>query len=369
MTTHTNTQADTQADTQAGTQTDTQTNPQPEVLLTGATGFLGGHILHELAQHNIQASALVRTVAGASGLTGSPILVQGSPLDSSDVLNAQQTGIKGIKTIIHTAAVVKHSRTVPPDLYPLNVEGTLNMVRLAKDAGARLIFVSTSGTVGCFKYSDVAADEHALYAEDIVGRWPYYASKIKAEKEARKLAAKLGVELIIVRPPVLLGPGDHRFRSSNHVLGMMRGHVPLVPRGGMHFADVRDVAAAVVRLSQLANPQEVYHLPGSAMSLRNFFHMLGEVTGATPPERTVPPVVLQGVAKLAHTAFGVAHAKAPSWIPDPVVTEMASHYWGLTTLWAHEDLGYTSRNPRQTLVDSADWLRANHPYFKGGSAH
>ena len=47
-------------------------------------------------------------------------------------------------------------------------------------------------------------------------------------------------------------------------------------------------------------------------------------------------------------------------LPDPVVVEMAAHYWGVRSLYAAEDLGYKSRDPRETLRDTVDWLRANH---------
>jgi len=324
------------------------------VLLTGATGFLGGHLLRTFAAEQIAARALVRTPVA---LPGDPALVVGSPL----LLPTDVGDFEGVTTIVHTAAVVKHSRTVPEDLFSLNVDGTLHMVRLAASLGARLIFVSTSGTVGCFAHADITADEDAFYAEALAGRWPYYQSKIRAEREATRLAAKLGVELVIVRPPVLLGPDDHRFRSSGHVLGMMRGNVPLVPRGGMHFADVRDVAAAIARIVTLDTVRSIYHLPGTATTLADFFHMIEDVTGASAPERSVPPMVLQGAARTLHRAFRVAGKAPPHWVPDPVITEMASCYWGLSSLWTARELAYQTRAPRQTLADTAGWLRANHP--------
>ena len=97
---------------------------------------------------------------------------------------------------------------------------------------------------------------------------PYYASKIEAERCARALATRIGVELSIVRPPVLLGPGDHRRRSTSYVQKMLDRKIPLVPPGGMHFTDVRDVASALLELAECARPRDVYHLPGTATKLR-----------------------------------------------------------------------------------------------------
>ena len=68
------------------------------------------------------------------------------------------------------------------------------MVRLAARHRCRLVLVSTSGTVGCFRHPDATADEEAPYCEREVARWPYYNSKIQAEQTARKLADELGVQ-------------------------------------------------------------------------------------------------------------------------------------------------------------------------------
>ena len=79
-------------------------------------------------------------------------------------------------------------------------------IREAAERGCRLVFVSTSGTVGCFRDPAGSADEASPFCEAEVGGWPYYRSKIDAEREARRLADQLGVRLVIMRPPVLLGP-------------------------------------------------------------------------------------------------------------------------------------------------------------------
>ena len=109
----------------------------------------------------------------------------------------------------------------------------------------RLVLVSTSGTVGCSRDPESRPDEEAPWCESTVARWPYYRSKLEAERPARALAEALGVELVVLRPPALLGPGDHRFRSTSSVLRALRRRLPFVVRGGMHFADIRDAARAL----------------------------------------------------------------------------------------------------------------------------
>jgi nucleoside-diphosphate-sugar epimerase len=327
---------------------------QPKVLVTGATGFLGRHLLRTLVEQGVGRVALVREASAWEAQpwrheAGDVGVVEGSPLDSERWKN--DPALAGVTTIFHTAGIVSHSRKSPEAMMELNVEGTLAMVRVAKTLGARLVFVSSSGTVGCFPFKDMSADEDSPYAEPTVSRWPYYVSKIRAERDARKLAAHFGVELVIIRPPVLLGPDDHRHRSTAYVKKVLENKVPAVPRGGMNFTDIRDVARALARLVDFPSPRPVYHLPGQAMSLREFFDMVIEVSGAKPIRRPMPPWATMGLARVARLT-----PRRPSWIPDPVVLEMSTHYWGLTSLFAHE-LGYAPRSARQTLSDTVGWLR------------
>ena len=196
--------------------------------------------------------------------------------------------LENLQGIFHAAAVVRHSRRNIEDVYRTNVEGTLGMVRLAAEHRCRMIFVSTSGTVGCFRTPGESANEEAPYCDREVAGWPYYCSKIAAEKQARRLADELGVELVIVRPPVLLGPGDHRFRSTVLLLRYLRGKLPFLIPGGLHFADVRDAAHALVRAMERSQVHSVYHLPGYVCSLEEFFALAEEISGVPAPRLLLP---------------------------------------------------------------------------------
>jgi dihydroflavonol-4-reductase len=330
---------------------------EPSVLVTGATGFLGRHLSRALSARGLSSAVLVRQKSKWDAEpwrreAGDVAVVEGHPLGAANF--SADPVLRGVRTIFHTAGIVSHSRTAPEEMMKLNVDGTLAMVQLAHTLGARLVFVSSSGTVGCFPFKDMSADEDSPYAEPTVSGWPYYVSKIRAERDARRLAAHLGVELVIVRPPVLLGPDDHRHRSTAYVRKVLDNKIPAVPRGGMNFTDVRDVASSLVRLCELERPRPIYHMPGHNLSLREFFDTVIEVSGAKPIRRPMPPWATRGLAKVA----GLSDRR-PSWIPDPVVLEMSNFYWGLTSLHAHE-LGYQLRSARQTLSDTVSWLRTTH---------
>lgn len=266
--------------------------------------------------------------------------------------------------ILHGAAEVKHSRRDTAAMFRTNVDGTLEMVRLAAHLDARLIFVSSSGTVGASPRPDDAPGEDAPFAHQVAGAWPYYASKIRAEEEAGRLATRLGVRLVIFRPPVMLGPGDHRFRSTGNIIRHLRGKLPFLLMGGMHFVDIRDAARAMLRAATHPDPSPIYHLIGTASTVPEFFGMVAQASGVPAPTRVLPARLAWaiGVAadRVAHALPGDRHSP----LPDPVVFEMGAHYWGLGSTLAERDLGYASRPPMETLRDTIAFLRREHPLLQ-----
>ncbi|MGH7561366.1 MAG: NAD-dependent epimerase/dehydratase family protein [Gemmatimonadales bacterium] len=322
-------------------------------LVTGASGFLGRHLLQTIAGEPAPhpTIALVRDRSAWNSMDWTARL--------GDAVRVVETPAEGgapplepLGGIFHLAAVVRHDRRETDELYRANVDGTLAMVRLAATHECRIVFLSTSGTVGCFRRPGAVPDEDAPYCGEEVAAWPYYDSKVKAERAARALATGLGVDLVIVRPPVLLGPEDHRLRSTGHVTRFLKGNLPFVIQGGMHFADVRDVARAIVRIMTLPRARPVYHLPGTICSIAEFYRLTADVAGRKPPALQVPFQVAYALAR-------ISRALGSRLLPDPALVEMASRHWAMRSRYAEEELGYRSRPGRETLSDTVDWLRAS----------
>ncbi len=334
------------------------------LLVTGASGFVGRHLLTTNVARPAPRPvlALVRDPASwrAADWTaplGDVSLVQGSVTEPE----SWTAGLPALGGIAHLAAVVRHSRHDPDEMRRINVEGSLAMVRLAAAQSCRLVVVSTSGTVACFRSPDEAADEKSPYCEQTVARWPYYASKIEMERRTRALADELGVELVLVRPPILLGPGDHRYRSTNNVLKAIRLEMPFVIHGGIAFSDVRDAAAALLAAFERPAVQPIYHLPGHVSGIEEFFAQIEALSGVPGPRWTLPYRSAHVLARVVEGIGTRLLGEPPHLLPDPVVVEMAAHHWAVRSLYAEAELGYHPRPARDTLRDTIEWLRAHPP--------
>ena len=333
-------------------------------LITGPTGFLGRHLLQAMQRNapHVQLAVLLRSRAEWDQLDWVQDLknvhvVQGSVLQPETWQD--DPALANIEGIFHLAALVRHNRRETEEVFHVNVEGTAAMVRLAAQRGCRMVYVSTSGTVGCSRKVSQLAKEDAPFCEREVHGWPYYASKIRAERHATALAKELGVRLVIVRPPMLLGPGDHRYRSTGQVIRFLRGRLPFLLRGGIHYVDIRDASDALVAAMQHANPQAVYHLRGTSCSIDQFFGTLGDIAGRPVPKVHLPYRLAWSIAK-ADEWLGMRIQGHPLALwPDPVVIEMGTRYWDVDSSHAERDLNFAPRAGRETLVDTVTWLREN----------
>lgn len=336
------------------------------VLVTGATGFVGRHLIEQLqADANINSIiALVREPADWASMDWTTKLDKVTVLAGGlhDYQQWQHADcLQSLDGIFHLAAVVAHSRSERDVVFHANVDGTLNMLQVAKTHQARLVYVSTSGTVACFDNPEEIADETAQYATATVGNWPYYASKIESEQQAMLFAAEHGVELVILRPPIMLGPGDHRFRSTGLILKALRKKLPAIVEGGFPFVDVRDAATAMLTAMQLAEPRLIYHLPGSEWPLTALFQYVEDISGIKKPSPVLPGKLVIALAKCDAWLGQRLRGKPLGLLPDPVMVEMGTHFWGMNSRYAAEDLAFNPRPGKTTIEDTVHWLLEHAP--------
>lgn len=325
-----------------------------KILITGGTGFLGGHLIRNLQKTHpsVEIYSLVRNKNEWNKLNHKNVI----PIigDFNDLI--WMKSCLNFDVILHTAAIVKHSRRNPKDQINFNVNSTLDLVKFAASQNARMVFISTSGTVGCNNNNLLKVNEESNYAYEQTKSWPYYCSKIEAEKKAIELAKNLNVKLTIFRPPVMLGPEDHKFRSTGNILKFLNKKFPFLIEGNITFCDIRDVSKAIINSIDLENPKLIYNVPGHSMTIDSFFKLCENLSGVKKPKFTLPLKFAYPISVITEELFHRLGKHSP--IPDPVVLEMAGYNWDIDSLNINE-LHYKLTNSEKILKDTIVWIQMN----------
>ncbi len=344
----------------AGTKKSTalERRPQPKTLVTGGTGFLGSHLVRLLVESGAKNLRVLTTGAPAwLGELGVEA-IEGSITDADDVRRA----VEGVAEIYHLAGRVSRDDGDAREMYAVHVDGTriLCDAACAEGVGA-IVMASTSGTIAVREKGEETPDERGSVPLDIIGRWPYYASKLYQERTALERFDGEGRRLVILNPSLLLGPGDERLSSTKVVLDFLARKISAVPTGGLSFVDVRDAAAAFPAAMKTGRHGERYLLGGANWTFERFFGRLERLTGVRAPRLSLP-------SKLAVTGSQLIHAFYKQWDKappvEPAAVEMAEYFWYLDSSKAERELGFSPRDPGETLLDTVKYLREN---FLGGS--
>ena len=334
-----------------------------KTLITGATGFLGSHLVRGLVEKNGGAGKGLRVLTQAAQaprwLADLGVeVVAGSIVDGAAVERA----LKGVERVYHLAGLVSHKPADAHRMHQVHAQGTRVLCEAAASAKvARIVMASTSGTVAVSRRADEMPDETSPAPMEIIARWPYYASKVYQEEAARRACGDR-VELVMVNPSLLLGPGDDRLSSTRPVLQFLAREIAMVPPGGLNFVDARDVAALLPAAMERGAAGERYLVGGYNWTFAEFFGRLERLTKVAGP-------LLKSRGKLPLLATRAQAALWRHWGRTPPVepqsVEMAEYFWYFDSGKAARELGFIPREATETLFDTVAYVRAN---FLGNGA-
>ena len=322
-------------------------------LVTGSTGFLGRHLVTALRAHGHDVVALVRT---GNDVPEGVAPVRGDVLDKASVERAAA----GCDGVFHCAGKVSRKPDDAEELQRIHVEGTKNVLdaSIAKNV-RRAVVASTSGTVAVSDDPDHVATEDDETPIALLNRWPYYRSKLFAERAAfdRHGAALPNggtFEVVCVNPTLLLGPGDVNGSSTDDVRLFLERKIPAIPPGGLSFVDARDAAEGMRLAMDKGIGGRRYLLGACNLTMREFFARLERVSGVRAP--LVPMIRNKHAAEVARTGTRVLEALTTrlgvAMPVDPISLDMAHFYWYLDASLAENELGWTPRDPTETLADT-----------------
>jgi nucleoside-diphosphate-sugar epimerase len=321
------------------------------ILVTGATGFLGRHLVGQLRQTepDSQIRLLARGDTPWDGDSSFQIL-RGDVTSAGDVEQAA----RGVEEIFHLAGIVSRSPGQKRLLYRTHVEGTRNVCEVALKHGVKkVVAVSSSGTIAVGP-EPTPHHEREGYKVDVVGEWPYYLSKIFAEKLALRYATQDALPVVVVNPSLILGPGDVHRSSTGDVALFLEGQIKAMPLGGLSFVDARDAAAGVIAAMKAGRPGERYLLGGPNWTFRKLIESVAAVSGKRPPK--IQPSLRFSLfsAKVLRRLMPVVGSRFEL---DDASIRMSALFWYCDTAKARDELQFATRDPIETLRDTVEDIR------------
>lgn len=314
------------------------------VLLTGASGFLGGHLLRELVASGHQVRALSRRpetdepIIAAGGMP-----VRGALADPASLRRA----LDGCQAIFHAAADTSLWRAQAAAQTATNVQGTENLLRAGVAAGVSGFMHTSSVSAYSHRVQGVITESTAQRGG---GSWiNYERTKFLGEQLVRGAA----LPWIVFNPSHILGPGD-RHNWARLIMLIDREKLPGIPPGVGAFADVREIARAQVRAWQRQRFGQTYLLGGEQASFVDFVHRVGTALGRRTPRRATPAWLLMGVARIAD-AWSRLSGKEPDITPEAAA--LTSHMLKVDSSRARHELDYVEPPLEELLADTLAWMR------------
>ena len=325
-----------------------------KVFITGSTGFVGSHVARAFAAHGADLRLLIRKT---------------SRLDNIEALQAEQiigdlrepealrTAIAGCDIVAHVAAEYRLWVRDPQAMLAANVNGTRELLRLAREEGVRrVIYTSSVATMG-FKSDGTIIDEQTpVSMGDMIGH--YKRSKYLAEQEALT-AARAGQQVMILNPTSPIGTMDLKPTPTGQiVVDFLNGRFPAYMDTGLNLVDVREVAEAHVSAVEKGQPGERYILGGENLTLKQILDKMSAITGLPSPTIRVPHAVAMGFAYFDEFVTGRLQGKEPRATVESV--RMGKKKMYASSAKAAQELGFRMLPVYNALRAAIDWFREHH---------
>ncbi len=264
-----------------------------KIFITGGDGLLGSNLVRELLKKGYSLRVLVQPQRNSPTLNGLEIeKVSGDLLEEGNKL---KEAMNGCEVVFHCAAITNlwAKREL---VFKVNLEGTKKILDAClENKIQRLIFVGSASSFQ-FGTKKKPGDESGGFPQIYRGM-AYMESKHQAMKLVLEYVREKGLDAVVVAPTFMLGDYDYGPSSGELIQQFIKRGLKYVSSGGRNFAYVVDVAQAMISALEKGKTGEVYILGGENLNYLEFFRLVAEVSGITPPRAQLPsPLILAGGA-------------------------------------------------------------------------
>ncbi len=324
-----------------------------KVFLTGATGFVGGHVARAYASEGAQLRLLTRSTSNLANLEGIAAETVLGDLRQPEKL---RSALAGCDALVHVAADYRLWVPDPKEMYAANVDGTRELLKLARQVGiTKVVYTSSVATMGFDRAGTIVDEATPVGIDDMIGH--YKRSKFLAEQEAIA-AARAGQYVMILNPTTPIGPGDSKPTPTGRiVVDFLNKNFPAYVDTGLNLVDVAEVARMHVVALDRGAPGERYILGGENLTLKQILDRLSTITGLPSPTIKVPHAVAMAFAFFDETVTGKLRGKEPRATVEAV--RMGRKMMFASSAKAERELGFQVLPVYGALRGAVEWFLAH----------
>jgi dihydroflavonol-4-reductase len=326
-------------------------NSGQKVLVVGADGLLGSHLVRKLIAQDYKVRVFVQPQSNSPTLDGLPVeRLEGDLLSENGKLAA---AMRDCRFVFHLAAITDLWAS-PELVWKVNLDGTRKVIDACLENGVQRLVFTGSASSYSFGSQDSPGDENGPFPGQYQGI-AYMESKYQAVKLVQSAVTKRGLDAVIVAPTFLLGAYDWRPSSGELIRQFIRRRMRFTSPGGRNFAYAPDVAGAMLAALHKGKKGQAYIAGGHNCSYLDFFSRVARIAGGLP----APSIVLPQAAILASGVVGSLYGKILSKQPRLNMTTAKLSLYGTyySSDKAVRELGMEQTSLEQAIEESIASLR------------
>jgi dihydroflavonol-4-reductase len=323
------------------------------IFITGATGFVGGHVARQYATEGASLRLLTRDTSRLDSLSGIDAEMVKGDLREPEKLRSALTGCDAL---VHVAADYRLWVRDPNQMYAANVDGTREILKLAREVGIqRVVYTSSVATMGFKADGTIVNEDTPVALSDMIGH--YKRSKFLGEQAAIQ-AAKAGQHVIILNPTTPIGAGDAKPTPTGRIIvDFLNKKFPAYVDTGLNLVDVDEVARMHIVALDRGTPGERYILGGENLTLKQILDRMSAITGLPSPKMKVPHAVAMAFAFFDESFTGKLRGKEPRATVEAV--RMGKKMMFASSAKAERELGFQVLPVYPALRAAIDWFVAH----------
>lgn len=323
-----------------------------KVLVTGATGFLGGWLTRRLLDEGHNVRIIKRPRSSLDEIANLKLdIVPGDVTDEASIVAA----CKGVDSVFHLAGLVAYTRAQREAMERVNVQGTANVVRACQETGVRrLVHLSSVVAIGASFDGKKPLNEESPFNIHHLNLG-YFETKFAAEKIVKAACDNGQLDAVIINPSTIYGSADAKKESRRTQLKVARGKFPFYPPGGVSVVAVEDVVDAIVAAWDKGRKGERYIVSGENLLIKDVFDIIAREAGVKAPSIALPRAAIFAMGYLGD--FMERLGKKGALNSENAWTSVLYHWFDASK--AQRELGLKLKPASYSIGQSVRWMKDN----------